>query len=391
MKKLLIISASILLILGCGKKENPFEPNTDAPIGTAMANFGKVASVVPGNNQQLPGNEIKIFFEDYMDASTINNTNITVYDALARANVTITVTYNADAKLAIIAGSFTNDTKFLITVKADVKTVSGNPLDGNDNDKSEGTPYDDYLSLCWKGTGSAVFVRTTPPRFDSTSSSPFRVGNVPTNVTIQLRFTNGPMDTLTLKDLGSYELKKAGNPVGLSVVSVSGTGVDLQPTTTLDANTLYDFTIKGGKIKAQKDTTGQDNYLLILDGDYDGPEQTEPDRAWQFFTAGAETPPRINTVTAITPPGALFTFNARMKLSTLTAENIKVYDGAGYVPGSFVFSPDTTQIYYYYQRTISGTKQYFISKTVEGNNGLKFDGNANGIGGEPWDDRWATF
>lgn len=394
MRKLLIISAVLILLVGCGKKDNPFAPNTDINTGK-LDNLGKVLRFEPGYNQQLTVNEIRIYFDDYMDASTINSTNLTVYDVVARAPVTVTVTYNKDARLAILTGTFIDNTKFLITVKADVKTLGGQLLDGNGNGRSEGTPYDDQLSLCWRGTGNAIFVRTFPPLFDSTTSTPFRSGNVPTDtnvLTIQLRFTGGPMDTLTLKDLSNIELKAGGSGVGLRVVSVTGSGVDLKATTNLTANTLYELTIRGAKVKAGKDTTGLDNYLLILDGDYDGTEATEPDRKWQFFTAGTNTPPRLSSVTAIAaPPGAAFNFNARMKDATLTSDKVKVYDAAGYVPGSFVFSPDTSVVYYYYQRTVGATRQYFVSKEVQANTALKFDGNNNGIGGEPWDDKWGTF
>jgi len=394
MRKLIIISAALILLVGCGKKDNPFAPNTDVNTGK-LDNLGKVLRFEPGYNQPLTANEIRIYFDDYMDSSTINITNLTVYDAVARGNVTVTVTYNKDARLAILAGTFIDNTKFLITVKADVKTLGGQLLDGNGNGRSEGTPYDDQLSLCWRGTGNAIFVRTSPPLFDSTTSTPFRTGSVPTDtnvLTIQLRFANGPMDSASITDVNNYELKTGGSPVGLRWVAWSGTGVDLKATTNLTANTLYDFMIKGAKVKARKDTTGLDNYLLILDGDYDGPEATEPDRKWQFFTAGTNTPPRLSGVTRIaSPPGASFNFNARMKDNTLTSDKVKVYDAAGYVPGSFVFSPDTSVVQYYYQRTVGATLQYFVSKEVQANTALKFDGNNNGIGGEPWDDKWGSF
>jgi hypothetical protein len=40
--------------------------------------------------------------------------------------------------------------------------------------------------------------------------------------------------------------------------------------------------------------------------------------------------------------------------------------------------------YYFHRATVAG-RNGWISKDLKATNGYKFDGNGNGIGGEPWD------
>jgi hypothetical protein len=205
------------------------------------------------------------------------------------------------------------------------------------------------------------------------------------------------MDTTNLATyIANFKLFKGsvnGDPVPIDTVFCTPTSMRFKLKNASDSlingNTYY-FTILSPNVKAKYPKNTPD-YLLPLDADYDGPELTEPNFVW-YFLYDTIAPPIVSNWEQITN-GIRINFSERMDETTLTAENIKVFDATGYVPGTFVIvyrnsDNTTTSVEYYFERTAIASFKVFVSRNVKSKLGRMLDSNADGIGGELKDDYW---
>lgn len=412
MKKLLFISLTLFVLFGCGKKENPLTPNYGNINNAASANLPTIDSITPANGQIIDENgnstdgiqsEIVVVFSDFMDASTINKTNITLYNISDGSYDTLTIDYDAERKTAYITtDNFPDNEGFLFKITNGVHNLGGLPLDGNRNGKQDGAPYDNAIYTFYTGTGYTVSnkVRITPPKIDSVS--PGTTGGVPVNTPIVIYFGNGPIDTLTFTGLNLHLKENGTTAVTDTIASFSPDSVVImiKGVDTLKRGTMYTFTIDAYKVLAEPDTlgdTGATAYLRKLDTNGDGVISADEDSfyTWKFITQdfpGTDTvkPPHITDFGDHGNTYYLFRFSKVMDVSTFTKKNIKVFDNDGYVPGTFRVDMDSQGVKYYYDRKISGTAQGWVSMEVKDKYENKLDGNGNGIGGEAGKDDWPS-
>ena len=190
-----------------------------------------------------------------------------------------------------------------------------------------------------------------------------------------------------------YKGSETGDAVPIDTVYCTPTSISFKLKQTSDSlinGTRYFFVINSANLKA-KYLRNTPAYLLPLDADWDGPEPTEPNFVW-YFLYDTIAPPTVSNWEQITS-GIRVNFSTRMDETTLTAENIKIFDATGYIPGTFVIlnrNTDnvTTSVEYYFERAANAPYKVFVSKNVKSNKNRMLDSNGNGIGGEEKDDYW---
>lgn len=394
------------VMYGCKKADNilPAEPG-DTNRAEAE-NLATVQSVNPANGDELTNlnGRVEIVFGDFMRANTISTTNVTILNTSTNTAVTNhSVTYDAAHRLAFVTvPQWSDDAGFLLTVTTGAHNLADQPMDGDKppDNVADGTPYDNYLTTFYTGTGqpAAAATRITPPWISS--HTPDTTGGVGRDAVFTINFANGPMDSLDL-DIGNFHLVKTSTQTAVTIQRLSFTGnsvtFELPGGNLLDWGTRYTFTIDGGAVRAFPDTTGANTYLLVLDTDRDGPEETEPDFSWDFITVDTTgssqgSPPQV---TSANPQADHMHVrfggdpDERMQMTTFTEENIRVFDSNGYVPGTFHNDLDSLGTRYFYNRTTSGNVRLFVAMQVTDVDGNLLDGDGDGVGGEAGqDDYW---
>jgi len=146
MKKLLILSLSLLVLFACKKGDNPLEIIPDVPEGGA-ANLPTVASIVPANGALItdysnqPGiqGRIEIVFTDYMDETTFGG--ITITNTTTNGTVSgITTEYYPDIKkLFVYVADLAGNSAYCIRLNGFENTY-GSPLDFDGDNHVDGAP-----------------------------------------------------------------------------------------------------------------------------------------------------------------------------------------------------------------------------------------------------------
>jgi hypothetical protein len=404
MKKALILLFGVILFFAC-KQENPF-PAYDPDLPTIGAgNFPYVMSVDPANRGLLSDDDpdtsgiqanVVVNFSDFMDGATFSG-NVTVTNTTTGDVVpSVVISYNKEArKLYIHSEGWSSSSAYLLRlVSGGIKNRFGTVLDGDRDGKNDGSPYDDYITTFYtSGSASDSCVATTVPIITSISPDTVRITTPQPDMTIN--FSTG-MDTTNLTDfIASFKLHKGsetGDAVPMDTVYCTPYAIQFklkQASDSLINGTKYFFVINSANLKA-KYLRHTPDYLLPLDADYDGPEPTEPNFVW-YFLYDTIAPPTVSDDPMSN--GRKFNFSTRMDETTLTAENIKVFDAMGYIPGTFVIlnrNTDnvTTSVEYYFERGANVPFKVFVSKNVKSNKNRMLDSNGNGIGGEEKDDYW---
>jgi len=397
MRRALLIPLILLAIFGCKKLDNPLNPDTNLPLGTGAGNLPTVAQVEPAYRDELMDDEpgtsgiqatVVVTFSDYMDPDSVVK-SATVKNTRTGEEVTgLDVSYEADArKLYIRHPAWTANSAYLLTLSSSLaRNRWGTSLDGNRNGKADGSPYDDALTTFYtQGSSSDSCVPTWPPTIDYIDPDTLRMAD--TLVAIAVWFTS-EMDTTTLV-LSSFRLvRDDGTPVTLTRFSVSPYYVTLMPTAGLSFGHRYTFTILESTVKG-KAPANTPAYLLDLDTDNDGPEAAEA-ALTSYFLCDTVAPPEVEAWDYA--DRVEFDFTKVMDATTLTPENIRAFDGTGYIPGSLVVTSDApgnfTRVYYYFSRPAGASLRAFVSRAAKARSGAQLDGSGNGIGGEPWDDYW---
>ena len=401
MKRALIFAFTLIVIIACQKAENIFGIDPGLPDSYGAGNLPYVMQITPSNGGQLtdhssvePGiqGQIEIIFSNYMDEATLTTTNIEILNTTtntAIASSYITTEYFPEIrKLFIYIDTIPAGGAYLLTL-SNMTNQYGTRLDF-DRDNIDDGSYDDYLSTFWTTGNTDTLVTLTWPQIASIDPYLERVTNQQPVITIDFSSTSPyGMDQTTLPTTNFSLVNSTGASYGLSQISVSGSQVQLQPAGNLPYGDNYTLTISCSNIKKiAKSTTP--SYLTVLDGNANGPEATEPDTGG-YFRVDTVIPPRVNA-SDITG-GGKFTFTRLIDESTIDLTNIKVFDANGHIPGELRIYYDADSTYtmvdYYYKRPTSGDPDAFVSKDIKDKHkDYYLDGNANGIGGEPWDDYW---
>jgi hypothetical protein len=397
MRRALLIPLILLAVFGCKKLGNPLNPDTNLPLGTGAGNLPIVAQVEPAYRDELmddqPGDTgiqatVVATFSDYMDPDSVVKSAKVTNTSTGQVVTGLTVSYDADArKLYIRHSAWAANSAYLLTLSSGLaKNRWGTPLDGNRNGKSDGSPYDDALTTFFtRGSDSGSCVPTWPPAIEEIDPDTIRMAD--TLIAIAVWFTS-EMDTSTLV-LSNFKLvRDDGAPVTLTRFAVSPYYVTFMPAAGLSFGHRYTFTILQSTVKG-KAPANTPAYLLNLDTDNDGPEAAEA-AFTSYFLCDTVAPPQVEV--SDFAGRVEFDFSDLMDGTTLTVENLRVFDGNGYVPGSLVVTRsapgNSTRVYYYFSRPTDGNLRAFVSRATKAQSGAQLDGSGNGIGGEPWDDFW---
>ncbi|MEO0190818.1 MAG: hypothetical protein ABIL18_07545, partial [candidate division WOR-3 bacterium] len=245
MKKLYILSLILLTMIACQKAENILSPDPDMPQGIGAGNLPTVTSISPANYTQMtdengstPGIQglITVHFSDYMDpASVTKKDNIIILDVRTNSTISadkITAEYYQEIRTLYISISDVPDSgSFLLRLVSGsegMKNLYGSPLDGDNDDFADGTPYDDYHSTFWTAPLSDTLVATFQPTIASFSPDTVAMNN--TTPQIQIGFPAvSPMDTNTLNASNIKLTQEGGGAITLNIVSRDPYGIILQP------------------------------------------------------------------------------------------------------------------------------------------------------------------
>ncbi len=407
MKKLFIFALALLLVTACQKADNVLGVDPDMPQGTGAANLPTVTDITPAPGAEIVDQNsgqagiqgrIEVTFSDYMDRTTVTSlANISLLNTTtgtAISNASITTEYFPEIyKLYIYISDVPTASPYLLRLKSGGMTNTyGSPLDFDGDNNAEGV-YDDVLVPYYTTGNTDTLVVPLQPTVASFTPDTSATNN--TQPLIALTFAGGSMDTLTLSTANIILTNASGGQQTLNLISRNATSVVVQPASALPTAANYTITVKCANIKRLGDHATPPEYL-VLDGDDDGPEATEPDLVSIFRVDDPAAPPRLNSVAVIGTDGVTFNFSRLLDVTTISKTTIAVYDQHGYVPGDLRIYTDGANTYtivdYFFLRPITtGGRHAWASKTLKATNGYLFDGNNNGIGGEPWDNRDVTF
>ncbi len=399
---LAVLLVAVLAFNSCGKKENPYEPNTDAAMGSVAANLinSGAVNVTPGlgvalfdlNTDSLGIQaQIIITFPVNMNAGTVNLTNIEV-DAIQGG----TITYYPELRKAVIYGTWTAGAYWVkVVFKTGLQGQGGGYIDGNGNGKADGAPYDYkkyYVCVGAPVTPAPDFVHPA-----LINGFPYGGGVNPIHPGFYCTFDNNDIDSnlvranFSVRDSTgrSISLKSAGTAGGPGswFVLFQTTGAD----SILTSNAPYTVNVN---LNAISDTNGNkavwSNYGYVAN---------IANAVWPFRTsttaAGDYTPVRYITYSK-TATELIVTFNDTLNYTTINANTFKVYKTSGGNLSSAVYGR------IYYQPSDVGAYQvrftlenapiadppnstnyrFYLSRNIRDNTGWYLDGNNNGIGGE---------
>jgi len=400
MKKLLIIAFTLLLIIAC-KEANELEITPEAPDGVGSSDLPVVSAISPSVYGQLTDQnsvktgiqaKIEVTFSDFMDVATITESNVILRNTATGSDVTTFTTeyFPESKKLFIYVDTAASASLFLLRlVTGGMTNTYGSSLDFDGDNFADGTPYDDYHASFWTAGATDTIVTRTQPKITSVSPESLAINVQQPLITINF---NSNMDTTTLNTSTITLEDENGNTQTLTVTNKTLTSIELQPASNLALATNYLVTVNCASIERLGDSETP-SYLLALDGDDDGPEETEPDIQWSFRVDDPTLPPTASLSTGGITNGVRYIFSDLIDETTITTTTLRVYDGIGHVPGHFRIYDDGVQTFveYYYKRSLSGSRRAFVSKSIQATNGYFYDGNGNGIGGEPWDDKYIPY
>ncbi|MCU0606799.1 MAG: hypothetical protein MUF78_05135 [Candidatus Edwardsbacteria bacterium] len=398
-----------LILGGCGRKDNPFEPNNSVGQGVTEGDLLPVTGITfvqPGPGAEMIDldatkadiqGEIVILFSKYMNGATLNRNNITI-DV---QNNTDTFLYYPEEKKLVIHGTWTAAGAWRkIVFKTGVRTAAGLPIDGNKNGKADGSPYDDYMKYYYTGTPTTAEPDTTHPML--TGAGPYGGGVAWDAPLLYFVFNCQDVDTnlvkanVTLVDsTGDTKTIKSG---GVTVPTAGSWRVRFHPTapdSPLVKNGLYYLQLNLNNVQdthALKATWLNYGYVPNL------PTIRIPFRV-DTDAAGDYTPLGYSNC-AVSGNELLVWFNDSLDYSTINASTIKVFKGShpnytGQIYGRIYHLQSdvaVNQFRFTLENAEAGqTYTLWVARTVKDNNGLYLDGNGNGIGGEAGQPDWRNI
>ena len=397
------ISILLLLLLGCAQ-DNPFRAGSEVQweggnehphidmVGTESGGFG--SSQFSDLDPQRSGiqDAVILSFDKDIDPSTITAASFEMIETDPGSNPVQfeSISYHPEDGTAILIGTFSDDTAYLLTVTAgSILDITGNELDPNHNALYDGSPWDDRLATFV--AGSAAMRDITHPSIENHYPRTGGINNLRPNP--RAYFTNGPID-VSLLNLNNFTLVRTSDSTSIDLEILAATGTEIYTVTVNDLSYGTRYTVR---LSAQ--ITDESGNLLDTNGDgYVWPN--EPDFVWDFQLIDDSTthgtPPTLSTAYLL--PGntsvriefekSLTGDDVVMDDATFIAANIQVTDGNGSIPLTFETGADPGAVNCLFQRITTGTVTLFISCNVADENGNLFDGNKDGLGGTPGEDDW---
>jgi len=408
--KFLRLGSALLLVLmlalvGCGKKDNPFEPVTDAAQGVSTSNLinsgavtitpalGNALTDIDGGTTGIQA-EIVITFPVYMDPVTVNLTNIQVENINTDTD---TIIYYPELKKAVIFGTWNAGAYWCrVTLTTGVRTKGGGYIDGNGNGQGDGAPYDNKRHYVRVGMPATPAPDIIHPAL--VSGSPYGGSVNPIYPTFWCAFDANDIDSnlvrtnFSVKDSTgrSISLKSGGTTwAGWFYVYFRPTGSD----SVLISNAPYTVNVN---LNSLADSNGNKavwvNYAYVAN---------IPNAVWPFRTsttvAGDYTPLRLvnpNPALSITltTTEMIIAFDDSLDMATANTSNIIVYKTSGgsitgAISGRVYTQPSdisARQVRFTLENAPVGSGSYrlYLNRQIKDNAGLMLDGNLNGIGGE---------
>jgi len=395
--------ATILLLLGCAE-DNPFKADPEVQweggeshphiegIGTESGGMGSF--LLSDLDPDVPGiqDAVMIEFDKTMDPSTIVSGAFQMEETFPGSGPVDLqdVQYYPEIRRAVLTATFSDDTGYLLTIPAgSVLDIAGMQMDPNRNAVYDGPPWDDVRGAFAAGAGQLPDIST--PIIDN--KVPNNGGKTDFLPDIWVSFIDGPMDVSDLT-LNNFTLVRTSDSseVPLQLLNASATMIIARPQDSLEYGTRYTV-----RLSAQlADSSGNS---LDTNGDgYVWPD--EPDLVWDFQmiddSTTTSTPPTLGDATLM--PGGLSVRiefqesltgdQVDMDETTFTASNIQLMDGEGSIPLDFETGADPSAVECLLQRQPAGPVTLYISCNVADEYGNLFDGDNNGLGGNPEEDDW---
>lgn len=410
-----LLLALMLALVGCGKKDNPFEPTTNSAIGVSSSNLinSGAVTITPGLGNALndidPATtgvqaEIVITFPVYMDPATVNLTNIQV------ENITNgTITYYPELKKAVILGTWNAGAYWVnVTLTTALRTKGGGYIDGNGNEKGDGAPYDNKRHYVRVGGPTTPAPDITHPAL--VDGSPYGGFVNPIHPQFYCCFNARDLDSNLVR--ANFSVKDStGRSIALKSDGTLWTGsnwyVYFRTTGTdsiLASNAPYTVNVN---LNALKDTN--DNKAVWMAYGY---VANIPNAVWPFRTSttasGDYFPLGVSSVN-VNATELVITFNDSLDMSTVNTSNIKLYKTSGGNITAAVYGRIYTQPSDIAARRVrftlenapagSGNYRLYLYRQLKDNAGWMLDMNGNGIGGEagipgwnlPSDDYYYNF
>ncbi|HAD82882.1 MAG: hypothetical protein A2509_02715 [Candidatus Edwardsbacteria bacterium RIFOXYD12_FULL_50_11] len=405
MKKALYTLTVVLLIgaviVGCGKKENPFEPITSSYLPTtAMESQGPTVLSIntrDGNNALYESptyDEIVVLFDADMNPSTITTSTILLQEVEHLTTpLTYTVSYDKASKKATIKSpnGWDDDARYLVTVTTGIKDIHGHALDGNDNGWVD--PQDFYREQFTGFTTTTAAYDVTPPMVTMANPTNDAIYFSTTDSIEIWIFDNDSVDRASITQDAFVLTKANGQVVTLPAMYVEESFapalyiVRFRPLATVlvDSNDYF-FTVK----TSIKDMKGN-----MLDGNNNGDAENEfldreriKFRTYDPRNGGIPTQATnlrvLSTAYVDANRGLVIRFTRKMNPATLNTSNIKIYNNSNYtdyIPGSITILPDTMGVRYSLEN-YDGSGYLWVSRLVRDTAGFYLDQNNNGISGE---------
>ncbi|NOQ23074.1 MAG: hypothetical protein GQ565_10570 [Candidatus Aegiribacteria sp.] len=398
------ISVLLLLLLGCSQ-DNPFKADTEVQweggnehphidmVGTESGGFGSSQFNDLDPDRNGIQDAVMLSFDKDINPLTIIAASFKMVETDPGTGPVQfeSISYYPEARTAVLVGTFTDNTAYLLTVTAGgVQDISGNQLDPNHNALYDGSPWDDRRATFF--AGSAAMCDITSP---SISNYYPRTGDISTLLPIpRVFFNDGPMD-VSLLNLDNFTLVRTSDSASVVLQLVNATPNDIFATPVSDLSYGTRYTVR---LSAQvADSSG--NYLDTNGDGYIWPN--EPDLVWDFRIIDDTTthtePPAVdqatlmsgNTLVRIEFDKSLSGDDVVMDAATFIAANIQVIDSNGSIPIVFETAADPGAVNCLLQRSTEGTATLHISCEVADEYGNLLDGNNDGLGGTPGEDDWS--
>ena len=392
-----------LIFLGCAE-DNPFKADTEVQweggnehphidmAGTESGGFGnyQFSDLDPETNGIQDA--VILNFDKDIDPLTVTAASFEMIETSpGTGSIQFeSISYYPENGTAMLAGTFSDDTAYLLTVTAgSILDITGNELDPNHNAIYDGSPWDNKLITFF--AGSAEMQDITPPYVFNNFPGVGNVGNLLAQPRVS--FGDGPMDVSQLT-LSNFTMVKTADSssVSLEILTATPTGITTVPADSLSYGTRYTV-----RLSAQiADSAG--NYLDTNGDGYVWPN--EPDLVWDFKIVDDSTthsaPPAVDQATLLTGnvcvriefEQSLTGDDVVMDSETFIATNIQVTDDNGSIPINFETSADPSAVNCMLQRNAEGTVTLFVSCRVADEYGNLLDGNHDGLGGNPEEDDW---
>jgi hypothetical protein len=304
--------------------------------------------------------------------------------------------------------SFVDSTKYEVTITSEAKDLAGNPLDGNRNGVVEGELDKVHIFFYTDGGENVPDPDYYPPVFDGIfqnliSPSPLSLdGEVMTTDSLHIRFYTLDIDHNSVSGAFSLTEYESGNPVNLGT-----------PQIIEDGNMGYtDIIFKGFSLnyktvyKVYISTSLKDENGNTLSGDGDSYSEAEEIDHVEFVFAtvknanGEKTEfPEFGYYHRLSWNRGVIKiyFDRYMDKSTINTQNIKVFNNnyQDLVPFELNVYDDVSQQVTYAELRLLGSKgdpvNIWLSKELKSSEGVKFDGDGDGIGGIKGKDNKIVF